>query len=154
MANPQPKPAQANADAHRNEDDDTDQDTAEIPGDPVGDGALGDDADGGDGGGGGGGTMGGGDGGMSIPNVNGRTLVMVGVGILAGYAFYKYVSSTSSTPRRTSGTTSAPDDSGDVDRGEGVADVEQPVVDIPQDSNDPLKADHEAGKYIFGWGDE
>jgi hypothetical protein len=152
MANPKPKAKQANADAHRqdDDDDDDDQETADIPGSPAGDGALGGDG----GGGGGGGTMGGGSGGMSIPNINTRTLVMVGIGLLAAYAAYKYVSGTDAKQVLEQNTSeevaeTEPGDEIEVERDDTVDGVQ-----IPDDPEDPLKADHEAGKYIFGWGDD
>jgi len=144
-----PKPAKGSADAHRDgkdsvggSDDEPEEEMADIPA-----GAGGGGGGGGLGGLGGGGGGDGGSGGIDL-GINARTIA-IGAGVLiVGYFAYKrFVDNGGVTSRSTpTRDTSDPEESAD-----GGVDEQ---VNVPNDPNDPLKADDAAGDAIFdGWGE-
>lgn len=143
-----PKPAPGGANAHREEEND-DQD-------PVPTGTPG-GFDGGDGGGGGG---------PGQPPASGssgvtaaipmRKVAIAGAAIVAGYLLYRYAQQSDAVQVERDLDEPDQEPDGGV-QPEGNVRVDQdgnPI--IPDDPEDPLKADHEAGYWVFGdmgWGE-
>lgn len=140
---PTPKAAEANADAHRQEDDEEDehddQDVAAIP----------EDAEPRDGGGGGGG---GGDGatpgaGGSLSNaLTSKRFLLLLAAVAAAFVAYRYYQQQGgdlSNVKEKVQPDTVQDESED---GQGP----EPMPNIKKDPEDPLRADDEAFKWVFG----
>jgi hypothetical protein len=140
-----PKPAPGGADAHRRDDDgENDPAPAATPG------GFGD----GDGGGGGGGAPPSSSSGMSaIPM---RKVAIAGAAIIGAYLLYRYAQKTDAVQvERDVEEGGQEPDGGQPKRGVSVDQNGNPI--IPDDPEDPLKADHEAGRWVFGdmgWGSD
>lgn len=135
---PTPKPAEADADTHREEDEDEhqDQDVAAIPDD-----AHPRDGDGGIGGGGDDGATPGAGGSLSGLITSKRFLMLLAA-VAAAFVAYRYYQANDGF----GGVTDT------IDRGTSDEEEEEedPMPNIPQDKEDPLRADDEAFKWVFG----
>ena len=150
----QPKPAATGAEAHRQDDGDDEDDDRSVP---TGARAGGDR----DGGGGGGGQPPSSSSPGIFARVPAKKLAIAGGAAIALYLLWKLYQETDALDIGRGGS-EGPERNGsdpEVDpmvrearkRGLRVTDDGQP--DIPQRDDDPLAADHEAGKWIFNWGD-
>lgn len=129
-----PKPA-TGADAHRQDDEDSDDvEHAAIPEDisPA-------DRDGGGGGGGDRPDAGAGGGAASV---FGQRKVVIGLALVAGALLVYWYLNSQNVQRQP--------DRDDASAGGDVEPEENGMPNIPNNPDDPLAADHEAMKYIFG----
>jgi hypothetical protein len=141
------------ADAHRqSDDDDDDPETAAMP-----DGAGRSGGDGG--GGGGGGTPGAGSSGtLAGLGISTKTIIGIAAVGVGAYLAYRYFVAQSTGKTLVEGIDEDTDlENPDVDidddgdGGQGGIEEEDTGPNIQKDPQDPLQADHEAGKHVFGW---
>lgn len=147
----QPQPVRGGADAHREQEQDDEDD-------PLGPAPSLEPEDRGDGGGGGGGRPPSDTGGTStFGAVPAKKIAMVAVGLIALYAAWKLMRNRNVVdvkhdrgPQRQSEPDDIPHRPEEVPEDIPVDEQGNPI--IRRNGDDPLQADDQAGRIIFGWG--